>query len=183
MKVQIMMAGYVVIVSLTAYGKAVSFTLEDRERIIRLEEGQKFLQQQINDLKSSTQQQINDLKSSTQQQIKDLKSSTQQQITDLKSSTQQQIHDLKSYTQQQINDLKQDVAELKNFMLWGFGITFAGIFALIGFVLWDRRTALAPAVRKNRELEEREERIEKILKEYAQIDPRLKEIMKSAGLL
>jgi len=33
--------------------------------------------------------------------------------------------------------------------------SFAGIFALIGFVLWDRMTALAPAIRKNRELEER----------------------------
>jgi hypothetical protein len=37
--------------------------------------------------------------------------------------------------------------DLNNFIMWGFGVIFAGIFALIGFVLWDRRTALAPAIR------------------------------------
>ena len=37
--------------------------------------------------------------------------------------------------QKQMDDTKR---ELKEFLLWGFGVTFAGIFALIGFVLWDR---------------------------------------------
>ena len=50
-------------------------------------------------------------------------------------------------------EIKDVRNEIKEFMLWGFGVTFAGIFALIGFVLWDRRTALAPAIRKSRELE------------------------------
>ena len=39
---------------------------------------------------------------------------------------------------------------LNNFIMWGFGVIFMGIFALIGFVLWDRRTALAPAIRKKK---------------------------------
>lgn len=41
-------------------------------------------------------------------------------------------------------------------MFWGFGILFAGMFTLVVFVLWDRRTALSPAIRKNKELEERD---------------------------
>ncbi len=52
--------------------------------------------------------------------------------------------------------------ELKDFMLWGFGITFAGMFALIGFVIWDRRSALAPAVAGLRALEERDARVEPV---------------------
>ena len=36
-------------------------------------------------------------------------------------------------------------------------VILAGIFALFGFVLWDRRTALSPAIKKTRELEEKEE--------------------------
>ncbi len=52
--------------------------------------------------------------------------------------------------------------ELKEFMLWGFGITFAGMFALIGFVTWDRRSALAPAVAGLRALAEREARVEQV---------------------
>ncbi|MEK7289704.1 MAG: hypothetical protein AAB067_05960, partial [Planctomycetota bacterium] len=46
-------------------------------------------------------------------------------------------------------------------------VILAGIFALFGFVLWDRRTALAPAIRKTKELEEKEEMIEKVLRELA----------------
>jgi hypothetical protein len=34
------------------------------------------------------------------------------------------------------------------------------MFALVGFVLWDRRTALAPAVKKMEMLEEREGRLQ-----------------------
>ncbi len=81
------------------------------------------------------------------------------------------------------NEIKDVRNEIKEFMLWGFGITFAGIFALIGFVLWDRRTALAPAVRKTRDLEEREERIERALKEMAQKDSNVAEALKHAGIL
>jgi hypothetical protein len=82
--------------------------------------------------------------------------------------------------QRQIDDVK---ADLKDFMLWGFGVTFAGIFALIGFVIWYRRTALTPAIRKNKELEEREERIEKALREYAKKEPGLAEVLKNLGLM
>ena len=61
--------------------------------------------------------------------------------------------------------LGQRLDELREFLLWGFGGTFAVIFALVGFVLWDRRTALAPAVRLIEELQERERRLEAALRE------------------
>jgi len=32
-----------------------------------------------------------------------------------------------------------------------------GIIALIGFVVWDRRTALSPVIRKTKDLEERDD--------------------------
>ncbi|MEW6618084.1 MAG: hypothetical protein AB1422_01820 [bacterium] len=53
----------------------------------------------------------------------------------------------------------------------------------IWFVLWDRRTALAPAVKKAKELEEREERIEKALKEYAIQQPKLAAVLREVGIL
>lgn len=105
--------------------KEVSFTQDDRDRLIRLEtkveEGQKSLQRQIDDLKT--------------------------------------------------------------FMLWGFGILFGGMGILIGFVIWDRRTALAPAINKTKELEERGEKIERALKELAAKDPKVAEVLKHVGLL
>ncbi|ODS31302.1 MAG: hypothetical protein SCARUB_03564, partial [Candidatus Scalindua rubra] len=84
---------------------------------------------------------------------------------------------------QRFDSIDKRFDELRGFMLWGFGVTFAGMFSLIGFVLWDRRTALSPAIRKNRELEEREEKIERILKEYAMKEPKMAEVLKQMGLL
>ena len=107
------------------YGKEVSFTQEDRDRIIRLE-------------------------------IK---------------------------VEEGLKSVNQRIDELRDFMLWGFGILFGGMGLLIGFVIWDRRTALAPAIRKNKELEEREEKLERALKELAEKDPKVAEILKHIGLL
>ena len=123
------------------------FTQEDRDRIIRLEikveEGQKSLQRQIDDLKISIQRQIDDLKTSTQRQFDNL------------------------YT----------------LILWGFGILFGGMGILIGFVIWDRRTALAPAIKKNKELEERGDLLERALKEFAKQEPRLAEVLRTMRLM
>jgi len=118
--------------ALFAYARDISFTQEDRDRIIRLEEGQKSLQRQIDDLKTSTQRQFDNL-----------------------------------YT----------------LILWGFGILFGGMGMLIGFVIWDRRTALAPAIKKYKELEERGELLEKALKEFAKQEPRLAEVLKTMRLM
>lgn len=84
---------------------------------------------------------------------------------------------------QRFDSIDKRFDELRGFMLWGFGVIFAGMFSLIGFVLWDRRTALSPAIRKNRELEEREEKIERILREYAMKEPKMAEVLKQLGLL
>ena len=123
----------------TSYAKEVPFTLEDRERIVRLEvkleEGLKAVNQRID--------------------------------------------------------------FLQNIIIGGFGVLFSGMIALVGFILWDRRSTLAPVVRKNqeleedllitrrrtRELEEREATLEKALREYAEQDSRLKEILRGARLL
>ena len=82
-----------------------------------------------------------------------------------------------------MDGLDQRMDRLEATMVAGFGLLFTSMIGLVGFVLWDRRTALAPAVRKNRELEEREDRVEKVLKEYAMEEPKLREILKRTGLL
>jgi len=112
--------------------KEVPFTLEDRDRIIRLEENQK-------------------------EGFKAL--------------------------MQRIDDTNKRIDDVINIMLWGFGVLFAGMMSLIGFVIWDRRSALAPAIRKTKELEEREEKIEKALKKLAEKNPEVKEALKEAGIL
>jgi len=61
---------------------------------------------------------------------------------------------------------------------WGIS---AGIIALIGFVIWDRRTVLAPAIKKTKELEEEKEVMKKILKEYALKEPKLATVLRGVG--
>jgi len=109
--------------------QAGDFTEKDRERLIRMEtkveEGQRALQKQIDALRETTLQQINELRGTSQRQTDGLQLSFQRQIDDL-----------------------------RTFLLWGFGILFGGMGLLIGFVIWDRRTALEPVAKKCRALEE-----------------------------
>lgn len=148
----------VLIFSSPAFSEEVSFTRQDRERLVRLEvkleENYKFLQKQIEDVNKSLQKQIEDVNKSLQRQIDDVNKSLQKQIDDL-----------------------------RMFILWGFGILFGGMGLLIGFVIWDRRTALAPVAKRQKELEEKSEKIERAFKELAKYDSRVAEILKSIGLL
>ncbi|MBI4746223.1 MAG: hypothetical protein HY786_06740, partial [Deltaproteobacteria bacterium] len=91
----------ILIVSATGYAGEIQFTRDDRDRLIRLEEGQKSLQKQIDDFKEVTQRRFDDM--------------------------------------QRQSDSKFD--NLYALILWGFGILFGGMGILIGFVIWDRRTA------------------------------------------
>ena len=78
--------------------------------------------------------------------------------------------------------LQNQINNLQTFLLWGFGILFGGMGVLIGFVIWDRRTALEPVARKSRELEEKEEKVVKALKEYSKFEPKLAEVLKTLNL-
>ncbi|OIP41523.1 hypothetical protein AUJ95_03125 [Candidatus Desantisbacteria bacterium CG2_30_40_21] len=77
---------------------------------------------------------------------------------------------------QQMNKRIDDITNLLYVIL-------SGMFALVGFVLWDRRTALAPAIKKVKEIEEVDEKVKKALREYAIQEPRLAIILKGVGLM
>src|SRR5712692_2024539 len=93
------------------------------------------------------------------------------------------LQEFKESVDKRIESVDKRIERLETVMMGGFGLLFTSMIGLVGFVLWDRRTALAPAIRKSRELEEREERIERALRELAQQDPRVAEALKHAGLL
>lgn len=82
-----------------------------------------------------------------------------------------------------IDDLNQRISDLINIVLGGFGITFAGIFGLVGFVLWDRRTVVAPVARELKEVVKQKELILEVLKRYSRTEPKLAEAIRAAGLI
>lgn len=85
------------------------------------------------------------------------------------------------------DELKTEVnsvrIELDTKITGGFALLFTTMVGLMGFVLWDRRSALAPAIRKNKELEEREEKLERALKRVAVQDLKLAEALRYVGLM
>ena len=77
------------------------------------------------------------------------------------------------------SELKGDISNLRGLTY----VVLAGTIALIGFVIWDRRSALSPVIRKARELEERDDLTLRALKEYALKDSKMAEVLKSLGIL
>ncbi len=167
MKVSIIPIVVLVMLTTSWFGENLfaELTKSDAEEIRRImKEEIQHVDKRIDDLRDTLRSEIGAVRS---------------EISDIKAENK----DIKSDIKDVRSEIKAAKSELQGFMLWGFGVVFAGIFALIGFVLWDRRTALAPAIRKNQELEERESRMELALKEYAEKEPRLKEILKHVGLM
>jgi len=92
---------------------------------------------------------------------------------------EKRMNDLSKRIDDLDNKLSKRIDDLANLIY----VMLAAMFMLFGFVIWDRRTALAPAIRKSRDLEEREEKLERALKEFAIKNPEMKEILKNLGLL
>ncbi len=131
------------------------------ERLIRVEEGVKNLEKRIDGLETSMNKRIDGLETSMNKRIDDLRA-----------------------------DMNIRLDDIKNFMLWGFGVLFSGMFILIGFILWDRRTTLAPVAKETKELRELIELLQKddktvktILREYAKENEALAKILNKAALL
>jgi len=106
------------------------------------------------------------------QEIKERLARLDERVSGLDKGLNKRVDDLD-------NKLSKRIDDIANLLY----VILAGMFALVGFVIWDRRTALAPAVRRTRDIEEREEKLERALKEFAIKNPEMKEILKNLGLL
>lgn len=93
----------------------------------------------------------------------------------------------------EVNSIRAEInsvrIELDTKITGGFALLFTTMVGLIGFVLWDRRSALAPAIKKSKELEEREEVLEKwkekvdmVLAKLAGGDVKVADALRQVGL-
>jgi hypothetical protein len=132
------------------WGEEVPYTLEDRDRLIRIETS-----------------------------LQEFKASVDKRFEQM----DKRFAEFHSSLNQRFEQVDKRFEQLMSFM-WILASVFGGLVAAtISFAVWDRRTALAPALRRSRELEEREERIERALRELAQTDPRVAEVLRHVGLL
>ena len=140
----------------TAQNNEVPFTQEDRDRLIRLEYQNNTLDNRIISLEKI----IISLDKRMISLDKRMISLDKRMIT-----LEVQI----GYIQRQLDDIKA-------FLLWGFGILFGGMGILIGFVLWDRRTTLAPVIKENQAMK-------RVFLKLAENNTDVKEALKEEGIL
>lgn len=104
--------------------------------------------------------------------IKELK----ENIKELKKSDKEIINKIDKTSNSLRNEIRNDIKQLLYIVLCGF-------FGLIGFILWDRHTMLAPLTKSNKKRRKKEKLIIKALKKYAHDDPKMASILKYYGLM
>jgi len=127
----------------------VPFTLEDRDRLIRLDERLIRLDENIKSLQAD---------------IKEFKEDRDRLIR-----LDENVKSLQ-------NDIKEFKVEIRADIRMLIYIFFSGIFVLIGFVLWDRRTTISPIVKEN-------EALKKAFKKLAEKNKDAKEALKYAAII
>ena len=80
------------------------------------------------------------------------------------------------YQQKQIDDIK-------TLFYWGFGILISLLLFMFGYMIWDRRTAMQPALAQASKAEENSRNLIATLREYAKKHADLAEILRSHGIL
>ncbi|MEK7273897.1 MAG: hypothetical protein AAB110_01445 [Candidatus Desantisbacteria bacterium] len=115
--------------------------------------------------------------------IDDLRSELKGDIADLRGELKGEMASLRG-------ELKGEMASLRGLTfvtLGGIMTLMCGLLAMMGFVMWDRRTAITPVVKKTKELEQgfEDEKValRKVLKGYASVEPRFAEVLKTRGIL
>jgi len=140
-----------------AWSQEVPYTLEDRDRLIRVETA------------------LKEFKDSMDQRFEQM----DKRFAEFQSGVGNRFEQIDKRFEQ----VDKRFEQLLTF-LWILASVFGGLVAAtISFAVWDRRTALAPALRRSRDVEEREERIERALRELAQKDPNVAEVLRHVGLL
>lgn len=80
------------------------------------------------------------------------------------------------YQQKQIDDIK-------TLFYWGFGILITLFIFMLGYMIWDRRTAMQPALIQASRAEENSRNLITSLREYSKKHADLAEILRSHGIL
>lgn len=114
------------------------------ERLTRLEEAIRQLNQRLDDMQTLLRSEI---------------AATSRRIDD----TNERIDD----TNKRIGDTNKRIGDLWFLTITGFGVLIAGMFTLITLIVWDRRTALAPLRAQVEELGRRQQRMREAMREYA----------------
>ena len=78
---------------------------------------------------------------------------------------------------------QRQLDDIKILFYWGFGILITLFIFMLGYMIWDRRTAMQPALIQASKAEENSRNLITTLREYSKKHADLAEILRSHGIL
>jgi len=149
---------------ITVYGQSnqsIPFTLQDRDRIMRTEQKVESLRKEMN----------------TRFEALETKMDTRFEAMDTR------FEALETKMDTRFNSQQQQIDDLKTMFFWGFGIMITLMIFMMGYMIWDRRTAMNPVREKVERLTYGQDNLTKVLIEHSHKDPELANILRTFGLL
>ena len=81
------------------------------------------------------------------------------------------------------DNIQKQIDQLNTLFFWGFGILISLFIFMLGYMIWDRRTALQPALDKAINAEAKNTSLIQALREYSKNHADLAEILRAYGIL
>ena len=81
------------------------------------------------------------------------------------------------------DSVQKQIDQLTMLFYWGFGILITLFIFMLGYMIWDRRTALQPALEKAIDSDTKSTNLLRTLRDYSKNHPDLAEILRSHGIL
>jgi len=97
--------------------------------------------------------------------------------------TEERIEALETKMDIKFESQQQQINDLKTMFFWGFGIMITLMIFMLGYTIYDRRTAMHPIREKADRTENNLQSLIRALREKAQNDDQLAQILRSHGLL
>jgi hypothetical protein len=97
--------------------------------------------------------------------------------------TEAKINALEAKMEFKFDSQQRQLDDIKTLFYWGFGILISLFIFMFGYMIWDRRTAMQPALMQASKAEENSRNLINTLREYSKKHPDLAEILRTHGIL
>jgi tellurite resistance protein TehA-like permease len=97
--------------------------------------------------------------------------------------TEAKINALEAKMEFKFDSQQRQLDDIKSLFYWGFGILITLFMFMLGYMIWDRRTAMQPALMQASRAEENSRNLITTLREYSKKHPDLAEILRTHGIL
>ena len=86
-------------------------------------------------------------------------------------------------TEAKLESQQIQLDDVKTLFYWGFGILIMLFIFMLGYLIWDRRTAMQPALEKSIEAEAKSSNLIRAIRDYSKKHTDLAEILRTHGIL